>query len=163
PAEQVILTPVPIYVELPDGVNAAKVIVRYKPFGAADWKTLELRKMASGYGGEIPCADIGSATGDLSYYVQATDANGDVVSMSGSRNAPNKVPIKTEIAGEPPHLPGKPPSAQCRDKADCPPGFPGCASGKKKKGGNKSWGDACQKDTECGEGLACKSGQCETG
>jgi len=163
PAEAAILTPVPIYVELPDGVNAAKVVVRYKPFGASDWKTLELHRLASGYGGEIPCADIGSATGDLSYYVQATDASVDVVSTSGSRNAPNRVPIKNEIAGEAPHLPGKEPPAPCHDKADCPPGFPGCAPGKKRAGGSKSWGDACQKDNECGEGLACKSGQCETG
>jgi hypothetical protein len=36
--------------------------------------------------------------------------------------------------------------------------------GKKKPAGpNKSWGDTCQKDAECGEGLACKGGQCETG
>jgi len=162
-AEQAVLTPVPIYVELPDGVNAAKVIARYKAFGTTDWKTIELRKMGNGYGAEVPCQEVGSATGDLSYYVQATDASGDVVSTSGSRNAPNRVAIKNELTGEPPHLPGKPPSAQCRDKADCPPGFPGCVSGKRKTGGSKSWGDTCQKDVECGEGLACKNGQCETG
>jgi hypothetical protein len=164
PAEQAVLTPVPIYVELPDGVNAAKIIVRYKAFGNPDWKTLELRKTGNGYGGEIPCQEVGSATGDLSYYVQASDASGDVVATSGSRNAPNKVPIKNELSGEAPHLPGKPAPAQCKDKADCPPGFPGCAAGKRKSsGGNKGWGDACQKDMECGEGLACKNGQCETG
>jgi hypothetical protein len=162
--EQAVLTPVPIYVELPEGVEVAKVIARYKPFGTTDWKTLELHKIEKGFGGEIPCQEVGSATGDLSYYVQATDGAGDVVSTSGSRNAPNKVAIKNEITGEAPHLPGKPPGAQCRDKADCPPGFPGCMPGKKKSPtGNKSWGDACQKDIECGEGLSCKSGQCETG
>ena len=123
PAEQAVLTPVPIYVELPDGVNAAKVIARYKAFGTPDWKTLELRKMGNGYGAEVPCQEVGSATGDLSYYVQVTDAAGDVVATSGSRNAPNKVAIKNELTGEAPHLPGKPPSAQCGNKADCPPGF----------------------------------------
>jgi hypothetical protein len=162
--EQTVLTPVPVYVELAEGVEAVKVIARYKAFGATDWKTIELRKIGNGFGAEIPCQEVGSATGDLSYYVQATDGAGDVVSTSGSRNAPNKVAIKNEISGEAPHLPGKPASAQCRDKADCPPGFPGCTPGKKKSAtGNKSWGDACQKDIECGEGLACKGGQCETG
>ena len=163
PAEQAVLTPVPIYVEVPESLNVAKVVLRYKAFGTTDWKTLELKKMTGGYGGEVPCQEVGSTTGDLSYYIQATDAGGDVVSTTGSRNAPNKVAIKNELSGEAPHLPGKPAPAQCRDKADCPPGFPGCTPGKKKSGGNKSWGDACQKDTECGEGLACKSGQCEAG
>ncbi len=162
PAEQVTLTPLPIYVELGDGLNPAKVVVRYKPFGVADWKTLELRKVGNGYGGEIPCQDVGSTTGDFSYYVQATDAAGDVIATNGMRNAPIKVAIKTEIAGEPPHLPGRPAPARCSDKADCPPGFPGCAAGKKKTGG-KPWGASCQRDRECGEGLACKQGSCDLG
>jgi hypothetical protein len=162
-AEQTVLTPVPIYAELGDGVNAVKVIARYKAFGTTEWKTLELTKLGNGYGAEVPCQEVGSTTGDLSYYLQATDGQGDVVATSGTRNAPNKVAIKSEIAGEAPHLPGKPAPTQCKDKADCPPGFPGCSAGKKKTGGNKSWGDACQKDVECGEGLACKSGQCEAG
>ena len=90
-SEQAVLTPVPIYVELPDGITAVKVIARYKPFGATEWKTVELRRMSKGYGGEVPCLDIGSTTGDLSYYVQATDANGDVVASHGSRQAPDRV------------------------------------------------------------------------
>jgi len=162
PTEQVTLTPLPIYVELGDGVTPAKVVVRYKPFGVADWKTLELRKVGNGYGGEIPCQDVGSTTGDLSYYVQATDAAGDVVATSGMRNAPIKVAIKSQIAGEALHLPGRPAPARCSDKADCPPGFPGCTTGKKKTGG-KGWGASCEKDRECGEGLACKNGACDLG
>jgi hypothetical protein len=161
PPEQAILTPVPLFVELPDGVTAVKVIARYKAFGTTDWKTIELRKMGNGYGAEVPCLEIGSTTGDLSYYLQATDASGDVVSTSGSRNAPNKVAIKNELSGEPPHLPGKPPPSQCRDASDCPPGLPGCPSGK--KSGGKGWGASCDKDGECGSGLACKNGSCETG
>jgi hypothetical protein len=158
PAEQAVLTPLPIYVELPAGVAATKVLVMYKPFGTADWQKLELKKLGSGYGGEIPCQAVGSATGDLSYYIQANDAEGDIVALNGSRKAPNKVPIQNEIAGEVPHLPGRPAPAKCRDKADCPPGFPGCG----KKAG-KAWGASCEKDRECGDGLACKAGTCETG
>jgi hypothetical protein len=160
PPEQMALTPVPIYVELPDGVTAVKVQVRYKPFGAPDWKTLELKKVGQGYGAEIPCLDIGTTTGDLSYYVQAVDAGGDLVATSGSRNAPIKVAIKNELSGEPPHLPGRPPPAKCNAPEDCPPGLPGC---EKKKAGSKGWGASCESDHECGEGLACKNGTCETG
>jgi hypothetical protein len=158
PVEQATLTPVPVYVEIDEGISVAKVQVKYKPFGATDWKSLELRRLGKGYGIEVPCLDIGSTTGDLRYYVQAQDENGDIVANSGTKTAPNKVPIKTELSGDPPHLPGRPPAAQCKDSADCPPGFPGCT---KKKG--KSWGASCETDTECESGLACKKGACEQG
>jgi hypothetical protein len=158
-AEQTVLTPVPIFVVMPEGVTPAKVQVRYKPFGATDWKTLELKKMKNGYGAEIPCLDIGSETGDLKYYVQAIDTNGDVVATSGSRNNPIRVPIKNELSGEPPHLPGRPPAAQCANPGDCPPGLPGCASGKRKKRGEKEWGASCDIDSECQSG-ACRDGTC---
>jgi len=158
PVEQTILTPVPIYCVMPEGITPAKVQVRYKPFGAVEWKTLDLKKIKGGYGAEIPCLDIGSETGDLKYYIQATDANGDIVATSGSKSAPHKVTIKNELAGEPPHLPGKPPSAQCANPGDCPPGLPGCASAKKKKG-VKEWGASCDLDSECQSG-SCRDGAC---
>jgi hypothetical protein len=159
--EQAVLAPVPVYVELPPGVTATKVIVRYRAFGTDEWKTMELRRLGNGYGGEIPCLDIGSETGDLSYYAQAFGSAGDVVSSSGSRAVPNKVAIRNQLAGDPPHLPGRPPGAQCADVANCPPGLPGCPSGKKAPG--KGWGASCDRDGECGAGLACKNGSCETG
>jgi hypothetical protein len=162
PVEQTVLTPVPIYAELPEDVNAVKVLVLYKAFGTTEWKKLELKKVGNGYGGEIRCEDVGSATGDLSYYIQATDSGGDVVATSGSRNAPNKVAIKNQLDGEAPHLPGKAAPTKCVDAGDCPPGFP-CEKKKKKATGGLGWGDACQKDSQCTEGLACKNGQCEMG
>jgi hypothetical protein len=148
PAEQAVLTPVPVYVELPQGVAATKVTVRYKAFGAAEWKSVEMQSRKNGYGTEIPCLDVGSATGNLEYFIVASDASGDVVAFGGTRNQPYTVAIKHELTGEPPHLPGKPPPAQCQDTSDCPPGFPGCMSGDKgvddkpdtrESGGKKNW------------------------
>jgi hypothetical protein len=159
-AEQAALTSVPIYVELPAGIAAVKVVARYKPFGTSEWKTLELRRLGQGYGAEVPCRDVGSTTGDFVYFVQATDAAGDVVSMSGSRAAPNKVPIKNALTGEPPHLPGVVPPSKCTDSADCPPGLPGCPTGKAPPAG-KGWGVSCEQDTECNQGLWCKNGVCD--
>jgi hypothetical protein len=156
--EQAILTPVPVYAELPEGMNPAKVQVRYKVFGATDWKTLDLKKLKQGYGAEIPCLEVGSTTGDLKYFIQAIDANGDVLATSGTRNAPHKVPIKSELSGDPPHLPGKAPSAQCANPSDCPPGLPGCTSDKKKKGA-KGAGATCEEDAECESGT-CRTGAC---
>jgi hypothetical protein len=125
PAEQAVLTPVPIYAELPEGMKASKVTVRYKPFGGA-WKSVDMSKVKNGWGAEIPCLDVGSTTGNLSYFIQAMNAQGDLVAFSGTRSAPHQVPIKNELEGDPPNLPGKPPPAQCADTADCPPEFPGC-------------------------------------
>ena len=50
---------------------------------------------------------------------------------SARSKEPFKTTIKNELEGEAPHLPGKKPSAQCKEKGDCPPGMPGCDSGKR--------------------------------
>jgi hypothetical protein len=138
PAEQAIRTPVPVYVELPEGMTATKLTVRYKPFGSSAWKSVDMSRVKEGWGAEIPCLDVGSTTGNLAYFVQAVDAQGEVVAFSGTRNAPHQVPIKNELEGEPPHLPGKPPPAQCADSADCPPEFPGCNNGAEDGAGDAS-------------------------
>lgn len=157
PPEQATLTPVPIYVELPDGVSAAKVVARYRAFGTSEWKTLALRRLGPGYGGEIACLDVGSTTGDLLYFVQATDAAGDVVAMSGTRGTPNKVVIKNAIAGPAPHLPGVQPPTRCADSADCPPGLPGCPADRRAA---HIAGGSCERDDQCKPGLACNDGVC---
>jgi hypothetical protein len=99
-------------------------------------------RVRQGFGVEIPCLDVGSATGDLKYFIQATDAENNLVSFSGTRNDPNTVPIKTALDGDPPHLPGQPPAAKCPDPGDCPPEFPGCKS----QGGDKP---PCEETGDC--------------
>ena len=117
--------------------------------------------MGTGYGGEVPCMDVGSTTGDFIYYVQASNGGGEVIATSGSRTAPNKVIIKNEaVTGEPPHLPGRPPPSRCKEAGDCPPGMPGC--GKKVPSG-RGWGATCTTDRECGSEYWCKNGTCESG
>ena len=156
PLEQTPLTAVPIYVELPEGVSAAKVVVRYKAFGAPEWKTLPLRRLGVGYGGEVGCLDVGTATGELLYFVQATDAAGDVVAMSGTRTSPNKVVIRNAISGQAPHLPGARPPTQCADRADCPPGLPGCPTDM------SSAQTGLDANCECESGEVCNSARtCE--
>jgi hypothetical protein len=130
PTEQATLTPLPLYAEMPPAQNAARVQLSYKPFGATEWKALEMKPTGKGFGVEIPCVEIGSAQGDLSYYIQAFDAAQNLVSWSGTRAAANKVAIRVSLQGEPPHLPGQPPPARCPDTGDCPPEFPGCHGAK---------------------------------
>ena len=162
-AEQEVLTPVPVYVEAPEDIDVAKIEVRYKPFGAGEWKTLSLKKLGDGFGGEIPCQDIGTTTGDLSYYIQAIGPDGDIVGTTGSRNNPVQVPIRNTIDSDPPRLPNRPAPAKCEAAVDCPPGLPGCESKKKKKGGDKGWGASCEVSSECESGLVCLNGSCEVG
>ena len=154
PTEQAVLTPIPLYAEVPGVAGVAKVQARYKAAGAANWKTVELKKYKNGYAGEISCFDVGSETGEMKYFLQAADSSGDVAATNGTRNAPHTVAIVTELSGEPPRLPGKPAPAQCAG-----------AEGKKGKHGTKGYGAACDNSSECGEGLVCKaeSGLCEQG
>src|SRR5262249_19889558 len=48
PPEQVVLTPVPLYAELPRGVSAEKIQLSYKPFGSTNWKTVPMKQMGVG-------------------------------------------------------------------------------------------------------------------
>jgi hypothetical protein len=154
PPAQAVLTPVPVFVTVPHGVDAVKVTVRFKAFGVEQWKTATLKKMGSGWGGEIPCADVGDSLGDLRYFIQATDENGDLVATSGRLVAPHLVHIVAALDGEPPHLPEQPPPARCTQKTDCPPGFPGCH--------DEAGKIACVSDDECAS-QQCTAGFCEEG
>ncbi|HKQ68444.1 MAG TPA: hypothetical protein VJT73_03855 [Polyangiaceae bacterium] len=161
PAQQAFQTPVPIFAELPETMTPAKVQIQYKPVGASDWKALDMKRLKTGYGVEIPCADVGETPGDLKYFIQALSSGSEVVGTSGTRNAPHKVTIKSAVAGDAPHLPDKAPPARCgaasTSSVDCPPDLPGCPSVEKR--GDKGPGVACEADGECQSG-SCKNATC---
>lgn len=163
PPEQAVNTPVPIYIEVPEEVGATKVTLRYKPFGGTKWKTLEMQRVGDGYGVEIPCEDV-TTTGDVKYFIIAKDEAGDPAGTAGSMKEPYRVPIKNEIEGDAPSLPGKKPPEECAAKEDCPPGLPGCPDAKGGGGGKrgeKGWGATCEQTEECQSGLICLNGTCE--
>lgn len=160
--EQAVNTPVPVYIEVPEELGASKVTLKYKPFGATKWKTLEMNRVGSGFGVEIPCEDV-TTTGDVKYYIIIRDEAGDPAAQAGTMKEPYRVPIKREIEGDEPSLPGKKPPRQCAEKADCPPGLPGCENTKGEKRGDKGWGASCEADQECQASLICLNGSCEEG
>jgi hypothetical protein len=152
PTEALERTPLSIFVEYTASEKLARVIAKYKSASMSDWKSLELQKIETGYGGQIPCKDV--AVGTMSYYVQGFNAANDPVANSGSRNTPYTVPVKTEISGAPAALPGHDPPKQCGELAgaECPPDFPGCNN-------KKAAGEDCEKDRECTTNL-CVGGKC---
>lgn len=153
PTEELVRTPLAVYAEYSGGETLARVIVKYKGAGMGDWKPLELKKMGdTGWGGLIPCKDV--TQGTMSYYIQGFNAANDPVATSGSRNKPFSVPVKAQIAGDPPALPGQDPPKQCDALAgaECPPDFPGCNS---KKGS----GEDCDKNDQC-TSNSCVGGKC---
>jgi hypothetical protein len=131
---------VPLYVDVPPDMAGPglKLKVRYKTFGAERWKTIEMSRHGTGYAALIPCEDISDVTGELQYYIQATEGP-DIVGFSGSRRVPHRVMIKRMLSGEPPRLPGQPPPAQCKDEG----GLPDCFD-----------------DEDCGTGAICTDGKC---
>ncbi|KYF50648.1 hypothetical protein BE08_07345 [Sorangium cellulosum] len=159
-AEQAVNTPVPVYVEIPEEIDAAKATLRYRPFGSPKWKSLEMPRHGDGFGAEIPCEDV-TTTGDIRYFVILRDEAGDPVGTAGSMQAPHRVPIKNEIESAP-SLPDEEPPQRCAAKEDCPPGLPGCpeAGGTR---GDKGWGASCEETVECQSGLVCLNGTCEQG
>jgi hypothetical protein len=161
---QTLRTPIPIYVELPEGVSPKKVFVRYSSPGSSDWKTITMTKLGQGYSAEIPCTEVGNTAGELKYFVAAADPSGDVVATSGRLTEPYRVAIVEHLEGDAPRLPGRPPPTACApgsapgvaasadtETSDCPPGFPGC----------HSESSSCSSNDDCSEGQKCSNGTCE--
>jgi hypothetical protein len=158
-AEQGILRPVPLAVELPNAValRARRVLVHYRLWGDPDWTTLELRRDGATYEGAIPCLEISTVTGDLRYYIRIHDADGQVIAAAGSRAEPYIVQIRNDdqLTASAPGAPVPPRAAKCPDPADCPRGLPGCPS-------ERVTQIACHSDSDCeGEQLCSWRGLCE--
>ncbi len=106
-AEQRADTPVPVYIEGgPQGTY--HVVVRYK--GAqdaqdAEWAHTDLTHVSRGWGGVVPCT-AATTPGTLRYYVQAYNSDMDPIGANGDAKNPYQVPIREDLAGPPPHLPG---------------------------------------------------------
>jgi len=155
-AQQRVRTPVPVVVEYAGAKALAKVVARYRGLGMVDFQDLPLERLdARTWGALVPCADVQQGT--LVYYVQAYDANNDVILAAGDRANPFKTAITAGPVAAPPHLPRAEPPAQCAE--ECPPGFPGCKKPAPVKE-PKDIGELCEEASEC-RTTRCTSGRCE--
>lgn len=110
--EQAIWYPIPVYVEVPVGVKASRIVVRFKAPGETHWKELALQKHGKGWGGYIPCYAV-KKIGTLVYFTTAFNTNLDRVASAGSAENPRKVQLKKAINARQPSLPGAVPPSQC--------------------------------------------------
>jgi hypothetical protein len=104
-AEQKVNTPLPVYVEYSGTTTIARVVVKYRGPKGSDWKRVDLKRVGGGWGGVIPCGDV--ARGAMRYWIQGFDDGGDPIASSGDPKHTYSVPIRDELTGEAPHLPGK--------------------------------------------------------
>jgi hypothetical protein len=146
-AQQGILTPVPIVLEVPPELVARRVLAHYKMWGSPEWTSLSLRRDGDRWAGAIPCLEVSTITGDILYYVRVYDAAGAVVAYSGTRHRPYRVTIRRER--------DESVAKRCPDPADCPLGLPGCPSAPVEK-------IPCREDRDCEGGATCSwEGYCE--
>lgn len=152
-AEQGILRPVPIEIELPREValRARRVLVHYRTWGSPDWLALEMRRDGTRYRGAIPCLEISTISGLLRYYIRVHDIDGRVIATGASRAAPYVVTIKHDTM----LTAAQKRTAKCPDPADCPAGLLGCPSAPVKH-------IQCDSDADCEGGETCSwRGFCE--
>ena len=115
-AEQVVRTPVPVYVEMAAGTPPARVFVKYEASGTTEYKRVELAKKGKGWGGLIPCS--AATRGVLRYYIQGFDDHGEPIANGGDAKKPFAVRIRPKIASSAPTLPDSPPPKQCSEGSD---------------------------------------------
>jgi hypothetical protein len=115
PIEQKTGTPLPVYFTGGAG-DVAKVKLNYLPPAGSDWKSLDLKKVGSGWGGSVPCGDV--TVGYLRYYVDGLSSHGSPAGKTGDSQHVFVVPIREQINADPPHLPGKAPPKSCSDSGE---------------------------------------------
>jgi hypothetical protein len=143
PAEQRVMTPVPIFIEVgPElAATAKRATVSYLAPGAPEWRSLLMKKIGErGFGMNVPCADL-EAEGALRYHIIVTDESGAVLATAGTRGEPLATEMKKSIAGEPPHWPGFAPPEPCAKT-------------------EKAKAQQCIDDKECNTGFQCDAGVC---
>src|SRR5262249_39298437 len=95
PTQQKGQTTLPLYAEYPGDGSVARVIVKYKGASGSDWSRVDLKRVGTGWGGQIPCADV--TRGTLRYWIQGFGDAGDPVAGSGDPKHPYTVTIKDEL------------------------------------------------------------------
>ena len=149
--EQLSQTAVPVFVGK-GSVEAAKIKIFYRSLGMPKPKSAEMQKTDHGWTYMIPCTDVFEPT--VEYFIIALDDDGDQVGNAGTPERPVSVAVVGTRTQEAPSLPGQEAPQQCNTSEECPPGMPGCASGR------GQLGDTCSRSSDCNSGLKCDDNFC---
>lgn len=143
--------PMPVIIDLPEGLDVESVKFSYKTTAMEKYKTLEAKKDSGKYVITIGCEDT-QFVGDIKFYVRAYDADKNEVEHFGTLKKPGIIKLVDKLPDdvEAPSYPGGKEPEKCVEKGDCQPGFPCDKSGSK-----KPQGSGCEADDECDAGLAC--------
>ncbi len=137
--------------EVPENAPVSGITVHYKAPGMRIFRAVEMRRMAGGFGLELPCGEVMAPR--VEYYLEAFDNEGNQMGLAGSAEQPFSVDVVSVLSGAAPSLPGQPAPTQCTDN-ECPPGMT-CDSA-----GTAGLGDTCVNTDDCRPGLSCDDNFC---
>lgn len=143
--------PLPVVIDLPEGLDVDNVKFSYKTTAMEKYKTLDAKKDSGKYVVTIPCEDA-QFVGDIKFYARAYDGDKNEVEHFGTLKKPGVIKLVEKLPDdvEAPTYPGGKEPEKCVEKGDCQPGFP-CDKGANKK----PQGSGCEADDECQDGLSC--------
>ncbi len=110
-AEQRASVPLPVFVTYNGSAHPVSVVVRYRGPGMSSFRRLELVRLSGGWGNVIPCGAV--KLGRVQYYFEGFDSDGLPILESGDKRHPYSVPVKEQIEGPRPHLPGQRAPTMC--------------------------------------------------
>ncbi|MFO0616607.1 MAG: hypothetical protein U0414_28700 [Polyangiaceae bacterium] len=121
PTEQVVDTPVPIFVSLDDDMakKVTSMSLSYTPSNESTSRRQKMEKAGKAFRGTIPCSAT-SKKGQVQYWITAKDKNDAVVGQLGSEDEPLTIEIKTKLDGDPPSWPGFAPPEKCAGSGPSP-------------------------------------------
>ncbi|MBI2390981.1 MAG: hypothetical protein HYV09_15425 [Deltaproteobacteria bacterium] len=143
--------PLPVIIDLPEGLDVDTIKLSYKTAAMEKFKTLDAKKDSGKYVVTIGCEDT-QFVGEIKYYVRAYDADKNEVEHLGTLKKPAVIKLVDKMPDdvEAPSYPGDREPEKCVEKGDCQPGFPCDKSASK-----KPQGSGCESDDECDAGLSC--------
>lgn len=137
------------------------IALRYRQYGAENWKRVELQQTEDEWRGEIPCGEL-SRPSIWGMYVEARDDRDNTLERIGSRERPLVFNVVEKSDKPPPALPGEPAPDRCVATTYCPEDMVGTPACEQLQGGTP----APEIDTSCGEsddcdlGMSCVEGIC---
>lgn len=121
PTEQVVNTPIPIFVGLDDDTakKVTSMSLSYVPSGESTSRRQKMEKAGKAFRGTIPCSAT-TKKGQVQYWVTAKDKDDKVVGTLGNEDEPLVIEIKSKLDGDPPSWPGFAPPEKCAGEATGP-------------------------------------------